>query len=427
MSTETQHGRTAAADHSGLGADLLFDAMTGPVGHENPYPFYAGLRALAPVYVRGGDTAILTGYEGCDEVLRDAGRFPVPDPAWMDRQGRQWRQSPALAVIGASMLAQNPPTHTGLRRLVGSAFTPARVRELSDRVGALIERRLDAMAEAGSDGGVVDFQDLLALPLPMSVIGVLLGIPEQDTPWLREHAADLSEVLDLFVGGAAIGRADAAQRAITPYLADLAERRRAEPGDDLMTAMVAARDAAPGPDGQARLSDEELIATASLLFLAGYETTVNLLTNGVVELLRHPEQAALLRADPELAASCVEELLRYDAPVQGTSRYAAADCVLGGVELAAGTELVPLIGAANRDPRRFADPDRFDITRTPAKALAFGAGIHFCIGAPLARLEASLTLPAVLRRFPKLAAAGDPVRRASFNLRGYTSVPVTVR
>jgi cytochrome P450 len=406
------------------GADVAFDGVLSAAGRSNPYPHYARLREIAPVYLTG-DAAVLTRYGDCDRVLREAEAFPTEDAERRDAQGRAWRESPAVAMISGSMLGHNPPEHTRLRRLVSSAFTARRVQALGGEISTLIDRRLDAMAEAGADGGVLDFHELFALPLPMTVIGELLGIPERDIPWLRDKAKDLAEIFEMFGTDEGEGRADRAQLAITPYLRALAETRRAEPRADLMSALVAAREESAG--SQAALTDDELVSAVSLLFLAGYETTVNLLTNSLVELLRHPDQAALLRGDPGLAAQCVEESLRYDTAVQGMTRHAAEDCEFGGVGVPAGTEVVTLLGAANRDPERFADPDRFDITRTGPKVLSFGAGIHFCLGAPLARLEASLALPAILGRFPNLAPAGEPTRRTSFNLRGYETVPVTVR
>jgi cytochrome P450 len=435
MTTETheaQQGSTtspvgAAETVEGAGAAEAIEAFTdlfSPEGRADPYSRYARVRAIAPVCWIDG-SVVLTRYDDCDRILRDAAAFPATDSSWQDKQGWPWRDHAAMESIGQSMLNKNPPEHTRLRRLVSSAFTARRMHDLSGRISELITGRLDAMAEAGAEGGPVDLHELLALPLPIAVISALLGIPESDWPWLRAQAADLSEILDLFSTEEQLGRADAAQLAITPYLHDLAGQRRAQPRDDLMTALATARDEEAGPN--ARLTDAELPRMVSLLFLAGYETTVNLITNGVVTLLRHPEQLRRLREDPTLAGACIEEVLRYDAPVQGTSRYSAADTVMDGVEIPAGTEILPMLGAANRDPARFADPDRFDPTRTGTKVLSFGAGVHFCIGAPLARLEASLALSALLQRFPNLELAAEPTRRGSFNLRGYSNVPVTVR
>lgn len=404
-------------------ARSLFDDLFSPEGRQDPYTRYALLRETAPVLRYGEGNVVLTRYEDCDRVLRDHAAFPVHLDSDVARRVQN-EGHPSLLVLGESMLERNPPDHTRLRRLVSAGFTARRVQGLTERVGELVGARLDAMAEAGADGAAVDAYEYLALPLPIAVIGTLLGIPEADWSWLRGHAADLAHVIDLITTEEQLARADAAQLAITPYLDGLVAERRSEPRDDLISALVAVQDETSGPD--AALTDDEMAGMLSLLFLAGYETTVNLITNGVVELLRHPEQAEPLRADPSLAGAYVEEILRYDAPVQGTGRPAAADTVIGGEEIPAGTYLSTMLGAANRDPARFQDPDRFDPTRTGGGVLSFGAGIHFCLGAPLARLEAGLALPALLRRFPKLELAAEPTRRESFNLRGYDAVPVCI-
>lgn len=436
--TDGKQGSMTSDDAARADAGAAFADLASPEGRQDPYTRYARIRAVAPAYLIPQSSAfVLTGYDGCERVLRDTAGFLVTDPAWSDRIASGWREHPSMVSIGQSLLNQNPPEHTRLRRLVSSAFTARRVGALAERVSGLIDARLDEMAEAGADGSSVDFHRALALPLPIAVIGTLLGIPEKDWPWLRDRSADLAEILDIFGTEESIAIADRAQLAVDPYLRDLAEYRRREPGDDLLSALVALRDepddgAGGGSTGGAGLDDDEIVRMVSLLFLAGYETTVNLLTNGVVALLRRPEQARRLRDDLALADSCVEEALRYDAPVQATSRIVAADTEISGVSVPAGSEVLIMIGAANRDPARFEAPDRFEIDRFEAergtpKVLSFGGGVHFCLGAPLARLEARLVLPGLVRRFPGLALGGEPGRRDSFNLRGYASVPVTLR
>jgi cytochrome P450 len=294
------------------------------------------------------------------------------------------------------------------------------VLALAPMVEDFVKRTMDEMADAGSDGGVIDLRDLFALPLPVAVIAALLGVPEQDWLWLRGLATDLTPLVDFFAGEAEFDLADAAADVFVPYFEELAERRRREPADDMISGLVARQ------DGDA-LTGAEVVQTVLLLFVAGFETSVNLLTNGALALLQHPDQLALFRADPSLAEGVVEESLRYDAPVQGASRIALADGEIAGVRVRRGREIWTLLGAANRDPGQFADPDRFDITRAGTKVATFGFGAHFCLGAPLARLEARVAFTALVERFPGLALAGERERRVNFNLRGFTRFPVTVR
>jgi cytochrome P450 len=435
MTTNYGHSSIASeAASADAEAAAVFNDLFSPQGRAEPYSRYARLREIAPVLRLDATTApsnflagttVLTRYNDCDQVLRDTAAFHALDPAWMDTKDPNWHEHPSISVIGQSMLGHNPPEHTRLRNLVKRPFTAQRVLDLTERISELISAQLDAMADAGADGSTIDLYEIFAMPLPIAVIGTLLGIPESDIPWLRPHAADLAFALDLFSTDKMIADADAAQREITPYLQDLASQRREDPRNDLMTALVAARDGSSGSnDG---LTDEELASTASVLFLGGYETTLNLITNAVVTLMHHPDQARQLRENPAMAAGCIEEVLRYDAPAQATSRYAVADISLSEVQIPAGTEVLTMIGAANRDPARFSDPDHFNLDRNEAKALSFGAGPHFCLGAPLARLEAGLALPALLQRFPNLALAAEPTRGSSFTLRGYTTVPVVIR
>jgi cytochrome P450 len=261
----------------------------------------------------------------------------------------------------------------------------------------------------------------LAYPLPIWVITALLGVPVEDRGRFRRLAEALTGVLELHWTEADRVKADAAADELIDYFAQLVERRRTEPQDDLVTALAAAHDA----DGE-RLSGEELLANLALLLVAGFETTTNLIANGVVLLLDHPAYAEKLRADAELAPAYVEEILRIDSPVQMTTRIVARPTEVGGVRVPVGSELFLLLGAANRDPARFAAPDVFDPARARLSPLSFGAGVHYCLGAPLARLEAQVALPALLRRFPELSLERRPVRRARMNLRGWRELPVTL-
>lgn len=263
----------------------------------------------------------------------------------------------------------------------------------------------------------VDFIDAFAFPLPVNVIGELLGVPAADRTQFQSLVRDWTQVLEV-ISPDVMSRADPAAANIREYLAGLAAERRRTPTEDLLGALVAIEQTGD------RLTEDELLTMAALLFAAGFETTTNLLANGLVALLDNPDQADLLRERSELAQPAVEELLRYDSPVQIVSRVVAEPVDLGGVTVQAGERVVAYIGAGNRDPQRFPDPDRLDLTRSDNAPLSFGGGIHYCLGAPLARLEAQAALPALVRRFPKLTLAGPPERRDSLTIKGFVRLPV---
>jgi cytochrome P450 len=385
-------------------AELLAE-LTTLTGREDPYPRYDRLRAIAPL-IRAEDGAlVVTRYADCATVVRD-GRLGHMPPDMLAFVGLpDWAEHPALRQFFTSMLAQNPPDHTRLRRLVSSTFTARRVQSLRPAIEAMVAGLLDGLA------GDTDFVERFAFPLPVNVIGELLGVPPADRAQFQTLVRDWSQVLDV-ITPEVLARADPAATVIRDYLAGLAAERRAAPRDDLISALVAAE------AGGDRLTEDELLTMAALLFGAGFETTTNLLANGLVALDRNPGQAF---GDPAVA---VEELLRYDSPVQIVSRVAYEDVELGGTTVAAGERVVAYLGAGNRDPERFADPHRLDLARADNAPLSFGGGIHYCLGAPLARLEAQIAFPALLRRFPGLEI-GTPVRRDSLTLRGYLSLPVS--
>ncbi|XTZ18044.1 cytochrome P450 [Micromonospora echinospora] len=398
------------------------EAMTlllSPQGRLDPYPAYERLRAHGPVVEAWPGLHVATGYAVIDEVLRDP-RYVVAYEPLPQTTVAGWAASPAVASIARSMLRANPPDHGRMRQIVAGAFTPRRVAALREVVTAQATALVAAMAARGRDGSTVDVLDAFAYPLPIGVICALLGVPEADRSAFRTWTADLTVVLEPEISEAELAVADRGAAALRDYFRELVQARRRSPADDLTTALVQAHDAEVG-----RLDAEELLANLVVLLVAGFETTTNLLGNGLVVLLRHPAHAAALRDDPDFAGAYVEELLRIDSPVQVTSRISSVPVAPGGVPVPAGGEVLLLLGAGNRDPERFADPTRFDPTRPQNQPLSFGGGPHYCLGAALARLEARIAFPLLLRGLPDLALAGEPRHRARLTLRGYATLPVT--
>ncbi|OLB78760.1 MAG: cytochrome [Actinobacteria bacterium 13_2_20CM_2_71_6] len=381
------------------------------VGREDPYPRYERLRQMSPM-VRAEDGAlVVTRYADCAQVARDPRLGHLPPDVLAFVGFPDWSEHPALRQLFTSMLVLNPPDHTRLRRLVSGAFTARRVQALRPAIVRMVDDLLDGMA------GEVDFIGSFAFPLPVNVIGELLGVPAGDRAQFQSLVRDWTLVLEV-ITPEVLSRADPAAATIRDYLAGLVAERRRRPGADLLSALVAAEEAGD------QLSEDELLSTAALLFAAGFETTTNLLANGLVALLEHPAQMSLLREQPDLAQSAVEELLRFDSPVQLISRVVVEAVELGGIAVEAGERVVAYLGAGNRDPQHFTDPDQLRLNRTDNAPLSFGGGIHYCLGAPLARLEAQVALPALVRRFPRLALCGAPERRDSLSIKGFIRLPV---
>lgn len=395
--------------------------LLDPRNQADPYPLYSRWRAQAPLARLDDQLMVLTRYEDCAAVLRD-GRFGHPeadDPRFAGRR-------PSLEVLVdddgrpvRGFLGLNPPDHTRMRALVSQAFTRRRVERLAPRIEELTAELFTAMVRTQ---GPVDLIEGLATPLPVAVISELLGVPTEDRHRMLtwSHAVARALVPDFLLPPGAAEQEAQARREFTDYLRELVVERRRAPADDLLSALVTVHD-----DGDA-LTENELLATCTLLLIAGHETTVNLIGNGTLALLRHPDQLARLRSDPSLTDNAVEELLRYDSPVQLTVRFALQDAEVAGVPVPAGSTLLLLIGAANRDPAAYEHPERLDIGRTPLRHLAFGQGIHFCLGAPLARLETQIALRMLLARAPQLRLAGEPEWKDHITLRGLSRLPLSL-
>jgi hypothetical protein len=418
-----------------------------PEVHEDPYPLYHRLRAEDPVHRSPLGFWVLTRHADVLAVLRDPRMSRDPRRSQRVEQLRASAELDELLAAeeaAPSMLFVDPPDHTRLRTLVNKAFTPVAVERLRPRVEAIVAELLDRVAGAGA----MDVVEDLAYPLPVTVICELFGVPEGDRDRFRAWSRGLVHLLDPLVAEDTLERALRARLALRGYLRELIAERRAHPTGDLLTALIAAEDQGHQPktfvqdqnhgipdDDQAEdhgpartsLSEAELVSMCVLLLVAGHETTVNLIANGVLALVRDPGARAALQGDPALAGSAVEELLRYDSPVQFTSRHALEGLDIGDRHIRAGETVVAVLGAANRDPAQFPDPDRLDLARKPNRHLAFGGGIHFCLGAPLARMEAAIAIPALLARLPRLELAGPPVRRDTVTLRGLASLPVAFR
>ena len=398
-----------------MSSEILFDPFL-PGFNADPFPHYHRLREADPVHRSPLGFWVLTRYEDCVAVLRD------------QRFGRAGFEGFLESVYGSpagyerlprSMLFQDPPDHTRLRALVSRAFTPRVVEGLRPRIQQVVDAIIDRALDARSMEVIGD----LAYPLPVTVISEMLGVPASDQESIRGWSSDIARSLDaigLQVDPDIVDRGRVARRAIGEYFRQLLPERRRHPRNDLLSLLIAAEEQGD------KLSEGELLSTCILLYIAGHETTVNLIGNGLLALLRHGDQLRRLREEPALAASAVEELLRYDGPVQRTARFATVDVEIGGRAIDKGAMVVTVIGAANRDPAQFPEPDRLDLGRGDNRHIAFGFGIHFCLGAPLARLEGQVALGTLARRLPALALAADTVEwRESQVLRGLKALPVT--
>jgi cytochrome P450 len=396
----------------------ILTALGTSAGRADPYPLYAALHEIGDVIDIGPGGVMVVGYDAINLVLRDPG-FRVSDESSFDRDFPAWRQNPAFVQGADWILNLNPPRHSRIRSLMARAFTARRIAGLEPAIARMADDLLDAMADRGADGGVVEFMHDFAYLLPITVICELIGIPEEDREGFRPVARDLAGIFELN-DIETLPSINAAAVELLAYFTGLAARRRASPGDDLLSDLLAVSDAEDG-----RLTDAELLHNLTLLLVAGFETTTNLLGNGLQIILQDPPAGEAVRDGSVPPAAFVQEVLRFDSPVQLTSRIGDGTSV-SGVPVSPGTGVVTLLGAGNRDPRRFTDPARFDPMRPDGGPLSFGGGAHFCIGAALARLEGAVAFPRLLGRFPKISAAAEPTRRDTLVLRGFDVLPVTV-
>jgi len=390
--------------------DLI--SLADPAVIADPYPLYARMREASPFAELDGNLVVLGRYDDCSRILRDPRSSSQRDksaisPGETERQGR-----------ARSFLSLDPPDHTRLRRLVSQAFTARTVAGLAPRITELTGELLNA-----TDGSSIELVSQLAYPLPVRIISELLGVPPEDHATFAGWSAQLAHSVQPSFGAADPAEAAAADRAAAEfrdYFTGLIAERRSNPGKDLLTELVRAED-----EGE-RLSIGEMIATCVLLLVAGHETTVGLISNAMLALLRNPGQLAAFAADPDLAGAVVRETLRFDSPVQLTARIATGGMELDGMPLADGAILLLLLAATGRDERAFPDPDTFDLRRTGAEHLAFAAGPHFCLGAPLARLEATIALRAIATRLVAPRLDEDSlVYKPNYNLRGPERMVIT--
>jgi cytochrome P450 len=405
-----------------MSAEVL-DVLS-PEFHADPYAVYARFRETAPVHLSapsepGGIRAwSILRYDDALSILKDSSiprhgpGFDGPVDLTLGDPAELFNQ-----LARRSILFNDPPDHTRLRNLVGGVFTPRMVARLGERIASVTTELLDAAERRGSLDAVHDY----ALPLTLTVIAEMLGVPPQDKGLLDAWGKVLVRAVDFKRDVAIYDQALATSMEIFQYFPDLLAEKRAHPGDDLLTQLAHAQDQGQGQP----LTDLELAITATTLLMAGHDTTVNLIGNATLLLLQHPDQLQLLRAQPDLIASAIEEALRYHAPAQTTTRYANRDLDVGGVTIPEGALINVALGSANHDPAAFTDPERFDITRAGPRHLGFGMGMHYCLGAPLARQEATIALPALIARFPGLRLSDpQPHWRDTIGFRGLERLDV---
>lgn len=402
---------TEAAESQGLLLQLL-----DPANRADPYRLCAQFRDRGPLQLPDANLAVFLSYRDCDEVLRHPSSSSDNVNSTVAKRQAESGTTPARQGP-PGFLFLDPPDHTRLRKLVSKAFAPRVVSALQPDISSLVDGLLDRVAEKGRFEVVEDF----AYPLPVAVICRLLGVPLDDEPQFSRASALLAQALDPFstITGVPEEVANERQQAGTwlrDYFHGLIDKRRSRPGDDLLSGLIAVEESGD------QLTEEEIVSTCNLLLIAGHETTVNLIGNAVLAMLRNTGQWAALGADSDRASAIVEETLRYDPPVQLVGRIALADMVIGGIEVPAGDVMMLLLAGASRDPAEYDRPDVFDPDRKTMRHLGFGRGAHYCLGAPLARLEAGVALAAVAARFPNARLEGEPQYKTNVTLRGLSEL-----
>jgi cytochrome P450 len=402
------------------GSQALLLQLLNPASRADPYAVYKQFRDRGPMRLPDANLTVFSAYRDCDEVLRhpssSVDRLKSTVAQRMIADG-----ATARPMGPPGFLFLDPPDHTRLRKLVSKAFVPKVVNELQPEIAELVDGLLDGVAERGRFDVISD----LAYPLPVAVICRLLGVPLEDEPAFGCASAMLAQALDPFfaiTGEPAEGMQERirAGQWLREYLHDLIGRRRSHPGDDLMSRLIAVEESGD------QLAEDEIVSTCSLLLIAGHETTVNLIANATLAMLRHLAQWAALGADADRAPAVIEETLRYDPPVQLVARIAADDMTIGETRVVKGDSVMLLLAAAHHDAEEFERPETFNPDRNGLRHLAFGRGLHYCLGAPLARLEAAVALSAVTARFPEARLDGEPAYKPNVTLRGMSSLAVAV-
>jgi cytochrome P450 len=410
MTSAREHGRGATA--AAPAGELLFNPFD-PKFRADPYPFYRRLRLEDPVHRSPLGMIVLSRHGDISRTLREA-QFSR-DVENNARAGSVIGRAGRIRARrrGRSMLTSDPPDHTRLRRLVQAAFTPSAIERLRPR----IEQLVDVVLDRAADSGGLELVSDLAFPVPFQVISDLLAMPMERASELRAWSQALTQALEPGCTDEQEERAEAAADAMGSYLIRIIDERRRNPGGDVLSGLIAAEEAGD------RLSTDELTATVLLLYVAGHETTVNLIGNGVLALLRHPDQLARWRDDPSLDSGAADELLRFDGPVQLTVRVPTELVRYGEIEVEPGTPVLALVGSGNHDPAVFESPDELRLDRSnAARHLAFGGGIHYCLGASLARAEAQIVIGRLIRRFPRLELVREPQWRDRLTIRGVSEL-----
>ena len=397
--------------------ELLLEVMMDPAAIADPHRIYKQLRETAPLFKTAlGDTWVVSGFENSRALLRDSRcGSPMDDDASTSRIAVDGSERRSRAGDARPMLFMNPPDHTRVRGLVSRAFTPRRVEKLRGEIVEMTDLMLDDL------GGTGDFVESVAFPLPANVISALVGVPEEDRDWLRPLIADLLPTIEPTATAEAMAKADVAREKAGEYLTDLIATRRADPKDDMLSALIQAS------DGEDRLSEAEVQSNIFLIYAAGFETTTHLLGNMVRQFVAHPDQLQKVRNDRSLIPNAVEEVLRFDPPVQLDGRFVFEDIEIDGVTIEKGASIITLLAGANRDPAVCDDPETFDVTRDDIQLMSFGSGIHYCLGAALARLEAQVVLERLIDRYDHWEITAEPVWQTRITIRGVERLDVKFR